>query len=207
MIAPQELVLATRNQGKLDELRQILGALPFSLRGLTDFSEVREVPETGLTFSENASLKAAGYAAQTGLLALADDSGLEVDALGGAPGVFSARYGGEGASDADRTAKLLSALSATPAEKRSARFVSAVAIANLEGRILNVSLGVCDGSIAFAPQGCAGFAYDPIFIPGGYDRTFAELKPAIKNQISHRAQALTGAVEFLRTLTIPSGAR
>ena len=204
MITAQSLLVATRNLGKLEELRQLLGDLPLELYGLTDFPDVQTVSENGESFIENASLKAAGYATQTGLLTLADDSGLEVDALGGAPGILSARYAGEGASDAARTTRLLAELTIVPAAKRSARFVSAVAIANSEGQILNVSVGTCDGQIDFAPRGSGGFGYDPVFIPLGYHKTFAELKPEIKNQISHRARALLGACEFLRTLTIRS---
>jgi XTP/dITP diphosphohydrolase len=205
--APRSLLVATRNEGKLEELRQLLGDFPLDLHGLADFPGVITVTETGDSFIENASLKAAGYAKQTGLLTLADDSGLEVHALGGAPGVFSARYAGEGSSDAERTTKLLSALSIFPAPERTARFVSAIAIANGEGQILNISVGKCDGRIDFAPRGSKGFGYDPVFIPIGYDKTFAELKPASKNQISHRARAWLSAREFLRTLTIPSSAR
>ena len=197
VMIPQSLLVATRNEGKLAELQQLLGDLPLELYGLTDFPDVETVPETGESFVENASLKAAGYAAQTSLLTLADDSGLEVDALGGAPGILSARYAGEGASDADRTARLLAELSNIPAAKRSARFVSAVAIANREGQILNVSVGTCDGHIGFAARGTRGFGYDPIFIPSGSEKSFAELKSEIKNQISHRARALAGAREFL----------
>jgi XTP/dITP diphosphohydrolase len=196
--------VATRNEGKLKELQQLLDNLPLELYGLSDFPNVATVPETGASFVENASLKAAGYATPTGLLTLADDSGLEVEALGGAPGIRSARYAGEGASDSDRTARLLAELSIIPAAKRSARFVSAVAIANSEGRILNVSVGTCEGHIDFAPRGSGGFGYDPIFIPSGYHKSFAELESAIKNQISHRARALSAAAEFLHTLTIPS---
>jgi XTP/dITP diphosphohydrolase len=204
---PRSLLVATRNKGKLEELRQLLGDFPLDLYGLADFPGVITVPETGDSFIENASLKAAGYAKQTGLLTLADDSGLEVHALGGAPGVLSARYAGEGASDVERTTKLLEELSLIPAPKRTAQFASAVAIANSEGQILNISVGKCDGHIDFAPRGSEGFGYDPVFIPIGYEQTFAELKPAIKNQISHRARALLSAREFLRTLTIPSSAR
>jgi XTP/dITP diphosphohydrolase len=203
VIRPQSLVVATQNEGKLEELRQLLEDLPLELYGLADFSEVETVPETGETFIENASLKAAGYAKQTGRLTLADDSGLEVDALGGAPGIRSARYAGQGVSDADCTARLLAELSIIPAAERSARFVSAVAIANSEGQILNVSVGTCNGHIDFAPHGSGGFGYDPVFIPSGYDKSFGELKSVIKNQISHRARALSGAREFLRTLTTP----
>src|SRR6266550_4649443 len=206
VMTPEALLVATRNEGKLEELRQLLNDLPLELYGLTDFPDVETVPETGETFIENAALKAAGYAMQTGLLTLADDSGLEVDALGGAPGIRSARYAGESASDADRTARLLAELSNIPAAKRSARFVSAVAIATSEGQVINVSVGACDGHIDLAPHGSGGFGYDPVFIPSGHDKSFAELESAIKNQISHRARALSGTREFLRTLTIPSSA-
>lgn len=204
---PQPLLVATRNFGKLEELRQLLSALPFDLYGLDRFPGVEGIPETGKSFIENASLKAVGYATQTRVLTLADDSGLEVDALGGGPGIFSARYAGEQASDIERTTKLLAELSSMASPERTARFVSAVAIASGEGQILNVSVGTCDGHIGFAPRGSAGFGYDPIFIPVGYVQTFAELKAEIKNQISHRARALVGAREFLRSLTTASSAR
>jgi XTP/dITP diphosphohydrolase len=205
MITSRSLLVGTQNRGKLYELQALLGDLPFKLSSLTDFPNVTTVPETGESFIENASLKAVGYATQTGCLTLADDSGLEVDALGGAPGVLSARYAGDSASDAERTDKLLVELSSTPALKRSARFVSAVAIADGGGRILDVSVGECYGRIDFASRGSKGFGYDPIFIPSGYHQTFAELNTEIKNEISHRARALLGAREFLRTLTIASG--
>jgi XTP/dITP diphosphohydrolase len=204
MSTPQSLLVATQNQGKLRELRQLLADLPLELSALTDFPNVEMVPETGESFIENASLKAMGYATQTGRLALADDSGLEVDALGGAPGILSARYAAEGASDADRIEKLLADLSNNSLAERSARFVSAVVIADSAGKILNVSVGRCDGRINFAPGGSGGFGYDPVFVPNGYDQTFAELKTETKNRISHRARALAGALEFLRSLTIAS---
>jgi XTP/dITP diphosphohydrolase len=202
----RSLLVATQNEGKLKELRQLLVDLPFELYGLVDFPGIEKVDETGKSFVENASLKAAGYARQSGLITLADDSGLEVEALGGAPGVYSARYAGQDASEAERTTKLLSELAIIPAPKRTARFVSAIAIASDSGQILNVSVGRCDGHVDFAPRGTAGFGYDPVFIPLGYDQTFAELASQIKNQISHRARALSGAREFLCTLTIPSSA-
>ena len=199
------LLVATRNFGKLEELRQLLNDLPFDLYGLERFPGVEGISETGESFIENASIKAVGYATQTRLLTLADDSGLEVDALRGGPGVFSARYAGERASDVERATKLLVELSSVASPKRKARFVSAVAIASSEGQILNVSVGTCDGQIGFTARGSAGFGYDPIFIPIGYEQSFAELKPEIKNRISHRARALLTAREFLRTLTIASG--
>ena len=203
-MSQQTLVIATRNSGKLFELRQLLRDLPFTLSDLSSFPLIESVEETGATFAENACMKARAYAEQTRSLALADDSGLEVNSLGGAPGVYSARYAGEGASDEQRTDKLLAKLSKGIPGDRAARFVSA-AIANSGGRILNVSLGVCEGRIAEAPRGANGFGYDPIFIPDGYSLTFGELSEEVKNQISHRAYALKGALDFLRSLTTASG--
>jgi XTP/dITP diphosphohydrolase len=197
----RRLLLGTRNEGKLRELRELLGHLPLVLRVLADYPEVTDVAETGFTFAENASLKAAGYARQTHLMTLADDSGLEVDALDGHPGVFSARYGGDGSTDGERTTKLLAALSHVPAPQRTARFVSVIVFAGSQGQILNVSKGKCEGRIDAAPRGSKGFGYDPVFVPNGYDQTFAELRPEVKNQISHRAQALMKARAFLQTLT------
>lgn len=206
MNAPRSLLMATSNEGKRNELRKLLSGLPLSLFDLRDFPAIEPIAETGDTFLENASLKAVGYATQTVLLTLADDSGLEVDALGGGPGVRSARYAGEHASDAERIEALLAALAFVDESKRSARFVSAVVIADGNGKILNVSVGRCEGRIAVAPIGTGGFGYDPVFIPNGYDLTFAELKPEIKNQISHRAIALSATREFLHDLTAASGA-
>src|SRR5215471_11664143 len=202
----QSLVIATRNRGKLLELRAVVGELPLVLLDLHSFPSVRTVSETGTTFVENASLKAAGYALQTGEMTLADDSGLEVDALGGAPGVLSARYAGDGASDAERVNKLLAELSRVKFGERTARFVSVIAIANQEGAILNVSQGVCEGRIAATPRGRNGFGYDPVFIPRGFDQTFAELPPLLKNRISHRGKALAAVTNFLRCLTVSSRA-
>ena len=202
----QPLVIATRNRGKLLELRAIVGELPLKLLDLRSFPSVRAVPETGTTFVENASFKAAGYAVQTGEMTLADDSGLEIDALDGAPGVLSARYAGEGASDAERVDRLLAELSQVKSGERTARFISVIAIANREGVILNLSTGVCEGLIASAPRGANGFGYDPVFIPRGFEQTFAELPPASKNRISHRGKALQAATDFLRCLTVSSRA-
>jgi XTP/dITP diphosphohydrolase len=207
VIVSNRLLVATLNEGKLAELREILADLPFVLCSLKDFPEVVPIEETGNTFVENASLKASGYAMQTHLLTIADDSGLEVKALKGAPGVFSARYAGEHASDAERTEKLLENLSGVNESNRSARFVSAIAVADSSGSILEVSVGICDGQIAMAPRGTHGFGYDPIFLPNGYQVTFSELQPEVKNTISHRARALSSLRNFLRTLTITSSGR
>ena len=193
------LLLGTGNPGKLREITSILEGSGWTFSSLQEFGHVGSAEENGVTYSENAIAKTRFYAAETGLIALADDSGLEVAALAGAPGVFSARYAGEDASDADRRQLLLSELSGNP--DRRARFVSVVAIADPSGTVLNVSEGICEGSITFAPRGEGGFGYDPLFIPDGYTQTFAELLEEVKNRISHRALALAQTKEFLKSLT------
>lgn len=207
MNAPSQLLIATSNAGKRAEIQLLLSDLPVTLFDFRNFPAIEPIAETGTTFVENASLKAIGYATQTGLLTLADDSGLEVDALDGAPGVRSARYAGESASDAERVQALLTALASVPESRRSARFVSAVAIADSNREILNISVGECEGRIALVARGYGGFGYDPVFIPNGRDLTFAELKPEVKNQISHRARALAATRAYLLALTAASGDR
>ncbi|MGE3467498.1 MAG: non-canonical purine NTP pyrophosphatase, partial [Pyrinomonadaceae bacterium] len=152
----------------------------------------------GFTFEENAVSKAVGYAALTGMVSLADDSGLAVDALGGRPGIHSARYAGEATPFEEKIKKLLSELLRTSGGGRSASFVSAMAIADADGSVLCRSKGICTGMIAPAPSGSGGFGYDPIFIPDGYSNTFAELPDAVKNKISHRARAFEEIIPFLR---------
>ena len=191
------LLLGTRNAGKVREIETILGDVPWRLRSLNEFANVGVAAETAPTYAENAIAKAQFYARATGLYVLADDSGLEVAALGGAPGVFSARYAGEAASDADRRALLLSELAQLPASDRRARFVCVVAITTPEGEVLNTSDGVCEGRMIFEERGTNGFGYDPLFVPDGFDQTFAELSDSIKNRISHRARALLRMREFL----------
>jgi XTP/dITP diphosphohydrolase len=193
----RSLLLGTRNPGKVIEITNILAGSGWSFSSLQEFPDVGEAEENFVTFAENAIAKACFYSSATGLSALADDSGLEVAALGGAPGVFSARYAGAHASDADRRALLLSELGKTGDSNRRARFVAVVAIATPAGEILNLSEGICEGTITFTPRGTGGFGYDPLFVPDGYDQTFAELPDAIKNLISHRARALLGTREFL----------
>ena len=200
------LLIATQNRGKWAEIRQILSDLPFRFLSLKDFPAINAVEETGKTFMDNAVLKANGYASQTRTLTLADDSGLEVDALEGKPGVFSARYAGERASDEERVKRLLDDLASVDALGRTARFVSAIAVANPEGKILKLSIGSCEGAISFSPHGEGGFGYDPIFIPLGYDLSFAELGSEIKNDISHRARALAETRDYLAGLTHRSAA-
>jgi len=193
------LLLGTRNAGKVKEITSILGDSGWTFSSLQEFENVASAKENGNTYAENAIGKAQFYASATGLWTLADDSGLEVAALGGAPGVFSARYAGEDATDADRRDLLLSELAKTGDEHRRARFVAAVAIANAGGELINVAEGVCEGTITFDPRGDGGFGYDPLFIPDGYNQTFAELPESVKNRISHRARALINTKRFLES--------
>lgn len=193
-----ELLIATKNTGKIKELGKLLADLPVRLCGLKDFPNVIEPEETGATFAENAALKARSYALQTGVWTLADDSGLEVKALNKAPGVYSARYAGENATDAERIEKLLKELNATANENRKARFVCAMAISNETGAIKFAAEGVCDGKIAFEAKGANGFGYDPIFVPDNFSETFGELSINIKQQISHRAQASVKIIQYLQ---------
>jgi XTP/dITP diphosphohydrolase len=196
-----KLVVGTNNAGKIRELNELLTNLPVELFGLNSFENVRDVEETGATFAENAILKAESYARQTGLWALSDDSGLEVEALNGAPGVFSARYAGESAGDAERIAKLLGELAETGDNARRARFVCVMAIADENGETKFLAEGICDGKIAFAARGANGFGYDPIFVPEGFKQTFGELSSTVKGEISHRARAIKKIIRFLRDFT------
>jgi XTP/dITP diphosphohydrolase len=192
-----ELIVATTNAGKAIELAGLLAGVGVRLLSLTEFPHVEAVEETGATFVENAAIKATFYGRLFGKMTLADDSGLEVDALGGVPGVHSARYAGEGASDSQRVARLLDELAQSGVRDRRARFVCVVAIyetATGEPRLFS---GVCEGRIAAEPCGANGFGYDPIFIPDGYDESFAQLPSSVKQQISHRARALAGAKAHL----------
>lgn len=193
-----EIVIGTKNTGKIKELADILADSPVTLRSLNDFANVSEPEETGADFIENAVLKAREYARQTGLWALADDSGLEVEALGNAPGVFSARYAGKNATNEERIAKLLGELNKTHDERRLARFVCAMAIADDCGEIRFVAEGVCGGRITNAPRGTNGFGYDPIFVPDGFSETFGELSDDVKREISHRARASAKIIAYLR---------
>ncbi|HKX84406.1 MAG TPA: RdgB/HAM1 family non-canonical purine NTP pyrophosphatase [Pyrinomonadaceae bacterium] len=194
---PSTLLVATGNRGKIRELAQLLANAPLKLIGLHDLSSVAEVAETGSTFADNAAIKAAGYATQSGHWSLADDSGLEVTALDNRPGVHSARYGGRHATYEMKIEKLLAEIAASGQEDRSARFVCCMAISNPLGRIVFEAKGVCDGSIAFEPVGANGFGYDPIFIPDRFASTFGELDDAVKQQISHRARASREIIRYL----------
>ncbi|MEP6922845.1 MAG: RdgB/HAM1 family non-canonical purine NTP pyrophosphatase [Pyrinomonadaceae bacterium] len=193
-----EILVATTNKGKIREFEDLLCGFGLRFRGLSEFPHITEVAENGQTFAENAALKACGYARQTGLPTLADDSGLEVAALNNAPGIFSARFGGIGLSDAQRVEKLLADLENIGLEERQARFVCVIALANENGEIYYSATGICNGRIAANPLGTNGFGYDPIFVPDGYENTFGELQPSIKHKISHRAHAVNEIIRFLQ---------
>ena len=185
----RQLLLATRNPHKTREFAEILGD-EFVVRDLSTETEVPAVEETGATFAENAILKAVATSRHFPGVIVADDSGLEVDALNGAPGVHSARYAGEGATDKQNVAKLLAELTALPnSQPFAARFRCLLALAR-EGKVLRLFEGVVEGVIVETPRGADGFGYDPIFQPAGLAQTFAELLPTEKNRISHRAQAI-----------------
>jgi XTP/dITP diphosphohydrolase len=186
---PARLVFATGNRGKLREVAEILAPAGVTVLGIADVAPAWHVVEDGATFAANARLKAESAARLTGLPALGDDSGLEVDALGGRPGVRSARYAGEHASDAENTALLLRELVDIPDEQRGARFRCALVVAWPDGRWTEAD-GCCEGRIARAPRGTGGFGYDPVFVDPASGRTFAELPVEAKNSFSHRRRAL-----------------
>lgn len=193
------LVLATRNEGKVRELMELLAPLGLDVLSLKDFTNVPEIKEDGHSFTENAVKKAKAAAEATGSLALADDSGLEVDYLNGAPGVYSARFAGEDCDDRANNAKLLKMLEGVPVEKRGACFRCVVAIAVPGGEVY-ITEGKCEGVIAEAPSGEGGFGYDPLFYVTEHGATFAGLEPEVKNIISHRGRALQLARKILKGL-------
>jgi XTP/dITP diphosphohydrolase len=199
-----KLLLATNNQGKLREYRHLLRSIPFEIITPAGLGITGGVDEGGSSFEENAALKAAVMAGQSGLLTLADDSGLEVDSLGGEPGARSHRYAGEGASDIDRNRYLLTKLKNVPAGDRTARFRCVIAIAAPDGKIKLFS-GECPGIIIDNPRGENGFGYDPIFYLPELGKTMAELTLEEKNKISHRARAAEKAREYLIDIAGKSG--
>jgi XTP/dITP diphosphohydrolase len=191
-----KLLLATNNQGKIREYRNLLEGIPFEIVTPAELNMKGRVEEVGGSFEENATLKATAMAKQSGLLSLADDSGLEVDALGGGPGPLSARYAGEGATDASRISFLLSKLKNIHTRNRSARFRCVIAIASPDGKVQLFS-GECRGVIIDKPRGAHGFGYDPIFFIPELGRTMAELTLVEKNRVSHRAKAAEKARGYL----------
>lgn len=193
-----ELLIATNNKGKAAEFRELFKDLPVRLLSLNDLPAMDEPDETGSTFEENAGIKATEYAVRSGMYAFSDDSGLEVDALGGLPGVHSARYAGKDSSYAFKNSTLLAELDEKGGGLRTARFTSVITLAAPDGTRLHSVTGVCSGQIAKAPAGDNGFGYDPIFIPDGYEMTFGQMPDAVKSNISHRAQASLKFIRFLR---------
>lgn len=198
--ACSELLIATSNPGKIREIQLGLHDLPLRLRLLAEFPKISQPHEVGESYEQNAIIKATAYAKQTGLWALADDSGLEVDFLGGAPGLKSARLGGT--SDSERIGLLLSKLSGVYGKERGARFRCIMAIVDPDIGVINIAEGICNGTIGRAPVGGNGFGYDPIFIPEGYKLTFAQLPTETKTNISHRALALATTRKFLSRLLV-----
>ena len=193
-----KLLLATNNEAKVREYKQLLQGLPLELVSLAEQGITTRVNEVGESLEENARLKATTLAGESQLLTLADDSGLEVDALGGEPGPLSARYAGEGASDKDRINYLLARLRGVPGEKRSARFRCVIAIATPDGKV-ELCSGECQGFITLEPRGEEGFGYDPVFYLPELGKTMAELPLEVKNKISHRGQAARQAIQLLRS--------
>lgn len=193
-----DLLLATRNAHKTREIQRILGPA-FAMRDLSAYPEISETAETGTTFEENAVLKATAASNRLHGLIIADDSGLEVDALGGAPGIYSARYAGQNATDQQNIDKLLGELArtgATSGDQGSARFRCVLALAR-ENQMLGTFEGIVEGKIVDLPRGNGGFGYDPVFLPTGFDKTFGELAPAEKDRLSHRARALEKVRAFI----------
>lgn len=191
MSAGIELVVASRNEKKARELRDLLQSAGVTVRSVAEFTEATEVEEDGTTFAENAAKKASQVARQLGRWALGEDSGLEVDALGGAPGVYSARYSGPAATDESNNARLIAELADVPDDRRGARYVCHVAIADPTGAIRLRVERTCRGRITTQPRGTNGFGYDPYFLIPEYHRTFGELSPLVKRQLSHRGRALS----------------
>ena len=195
----QNLLIATRNNKKKKELQSILSTWDVKLLTLDDFEGMPEIEEDGTTFVENAIKKARIIAQLSNCITLADDSGLMVDALGGAPGVYSARFAGLDADDSDNNRKLLNMMKGIAQEQRTARFICVIAVAAPDGLVKTVQ-GVCEGRIETSGRGEGGFGYDPLFIPEGFQKTFAELGDDEKNRISHRGRALQEAKYLLQVV-------
>lgn len=198
-----KLLIGSGNTGKIHEYGILLEEADVEVIGLKDVGlGDMDVEENGTTFEENAVLKAKAYAKASGLITLADDSGICVDALDGRPGLYSARYGGAGLDNAGRRKKLLGELENVPDEKRGAEFVCVIAVALPDGETVHLAEGICRGTIAHVEStGASGFGYDPLFIPEGYERTFADIDEAEKNQISHRGRAAQKIIPILNQLS------
>ena len=195
----KQIVLATKNKGKIKEFSRLLADVEVEILGMDSFPHIVPVEETGATFAENAILKAEQVANETGLIAIADDSGLVVDCLDGAPGVYSARYAGDHGDDKANNLKLLAVMKNIPTDRRQGRFHCAIAISQPGGQTIVVE-DVCQGCIAYKEEGDNGFGYDPLFIPDGFKKTMGQMEQDEKNKISHRAKAVAKAVATLKKL-------
>ena len=193
----KKILLGSKNKGKIQEFQEAFQDSQIEILSLNDFPDCPDAPETGNSFEENASQKALFYQEFTGLPSLADDSGIEVDALGGAPGIYSARYAGEPANDSANNQKLLENLEGIPNEKRTGRFVCVLALAK-NGQIVQLSRGTAEGIVLEAPRGENGFGYDPLFFVPNLKKTMAELSITEKRQISHRGEALRKFVAWFK---------
>lgn len=193
-----EIVLATRNKNKIEEIKRVIGGMPISILTIDDFPGCPEVEEKGVTFEENAAKKALAVAHYTGKPSLADDSGLEVYALSNAPGVLSSRYSGEGADDSKNIGKVLHEMRLVIDEERIARFVCCLALAFPDGRV-EIFSGQVEGRIGREPRGSYGFGYDPLFYPKGHDSSFAEMTAREKDSLSHRGEALREFQKYLKS--------
>lgn len=201
-----KMILATKNKGKIKEFQALVQGMGIELLSLEDCPDMPDVSEDGCTFQENALKKACAIAKHTGITAISDDSGLEVDALNGAPGIHSARYAGEQASDQENIQKLLKTLTGLPLNKRTARFRCVIAVCTPQGRHITTE-GTCEGAIALEPRGSHGFGYDPVFLLLDRNCTMAELEPGIKNLISHRAMALARLKDILLDFVQETGGK
>ncbi|HHT63095.1 MAG: XTP/dITP diphosphatase [Bacillota bacterium] len=195
----KKIILATKNPGKLHEFRSLSTGYPWVVLSLKDFPALPAVPETGTTFRENARLKAVSAAEKTGLVALADDSGLVVDYLGGLPGVHSARFAGEGATDQKNNEKLLKMLDGVPGHQRTARFCCTIAVAEPSGQV-EYCEGFCEGQILTEARGTNGFGYDPLFFLPEWGKTMAQLSLGEKNLVSHRGKAFKAVLPILEKI-------
>ena len=197
----RKFVVATKNKGKLLEIAEILKELPFEIVSMEELGITKEIEEYGITFEQNAIIKAREIFDITREMVMADDSGLEVDFLNGAPGIFSARFAGVGATDSNKNNKLLELLKGVPFEKRSARFVCVIAVVLSDGSHFTVR-GTCEGFIGFEAVGNNGFGYDPLFFLKEYNQTTAQMQPEEKHRISHRGKALKAMVQKLETILL-----
>lgn len=195
----RKLILSTNNRHKVEEIKNILKGLPIEVLSKQDVGLDFEVDEDGQTLEENSLKKAQALASRVDYMVMADDSGLFVDALDGAPGVYSSRYAGEEGNDENNNLRLLEELKDAPLEERGARFITVMSLITEDKEVFTIK-GECKGHIGFEPRGSKGFGYDPLFIPEGYSKTFAELGEDVKNKISHRAKALEGVQDLIRDL-------